>query len=148
MRDDGQNQLKISVPHPITETYRLIPLLASLILLDSPFNKNYCLKITCPAPFVPIYVTCTYMYKHSLNDIVNGSNFTTSIMFNTLHDVRSQLSMRPPGGKTTLLLHNMWVYERALVRMCETGSCPLCRTPLSRNHVFPAAPLLQQRCQL
>jgi hypothetical protein len=39
MRGDGQNQLKISAPHPITETYPLIPLLASLISLDSPFKK-------------------------------------------------------------------------------------------------------------
>jgi hypothetical protein len=38
MRGDGQNQLKISVPHPITETYRLIPVLAALIALDSPFK--------------------------------------------------------------------------------------------------------------
>jgi hypothetical protein len=38
MRGDGQNQLTISAPHPIIETYRLIPLLASLISLDSPFN--------------------------------------------------------------------------------------------------------------
>jgi hypothetical protein len=38
MRGDGQNQLKISAPHPTTETYRLILLLASLISLDSPFN--------------------------------------------------------------------------------------------------------------
>jgi hypothetical protein len=38
MRGDGQNQLKISAPHPVTETYRFIPLLATLILLDSPFN--------------------------------------------------------------------------------------------------------------
>jgi hypothetical protein len=36
MRGDGQNQLKISAPHPMTETYRLIPLLAALISLDSP----------------------------------------------------------------------------------------------------------------
>jgi hypothetical protein len=39
MRGDGQNQLKISAPHPMTETYRLIPLLAALISLDSPFNR-------------------------------------------------------------------------------------------------------------
>jgi hypothetical protein len=38
MRDDGQNQLKISAPHPMTETYQLIPLVASLISLDSPFK--------------------------------------------------------------------------------------------------------------
>jgi hypothetical protein len=38
MRGDGQNQLKISAPHPVTETYRLIPLLAAQISLDSPFN--------------------------------------------------------------------------------------------------------------
>ncbi len=38
MRGNGQNQLKISAPHPMTETYRLIPLLAALISLDSPFN--------------------------------------------------------------------------------------------------------------
>jgi hypothetical protein len=40
MRGDVQNQLKISAPHPITETYRFIPLLAALISLDSPFNFN------------------------------------------------------------------------------------------------------------
>ncbi len=40
MRSDGQNQLEISAPHTITETYRLIPLLASLISLDSPFNDK------------------------------------------------------------------------------------------------------------
>jgi hypothetical protein len=39
MRGDVQNQLKISAPHPMTETYRLIPLLAALISLDSPFDK-------------------------------------------------------------------------------------------------------------
>jgi hypothetical protein len=40
MRGDGKNQLKISAPHPMTETYRLIPvpLLAALISLDSPFK--------------------------------------------------------------------------------------------------------------
>jgi hypothetical protein len=39
MRGDGQNQLKISAPHPMTETYRLIPLLAEIILLDSHFKE-------------------------------------------------------------------------------------------------------------
>jgi hypothetical protein len=29
---------EISAPHPLTENYRLIPLLAALISLDSPFN--------------------------------------------------------------------------------------------------------------
>jgi hypothetical protein len=38
MRGGGKNQLKISAPHPMTETYRLIPLLAALISLDSPFK--------------------------------------------------------------------------------------------------------------
>jgi hypothetical protein len=38
MRGNGQNQLKISAPYPMTETYRLIPLLAALISLDSPFK--------------------------------------------------------------------------------------------------------------
>ncbi len=38
MRGEGQNQLKISAPHPMTETYWLIPLSAALILLDSPFK--------------------------------------------------------------------------------------------------------------
>ncbi len=42
MRGDGQNQLKISAPHPMTETYRLISLLAALISLDSPFKVTYC----------------------------------------------------------------------------------------------------------
>ncbi len=38
MRGDGQNQLKISAPHPIRGTYHLIPVLAALISLDSPFK--------------------------------------------------------------------------------------------------------------
>jgi hypothetical protein len=38
MRGDGQNQLEISAPHPLTDTHRLKPLLAALISLDSPFN--------------------------------------------------------------------------------------------------------------
>jgi hypothetical protein len=42
MRGDGQNQLKISAPHPVTENYRLVPLLAALISLDSRFNKTHC----------------------------------------------------------------------------------------------------------
>jgi hypothetical protein len=37
-RGDGQNQLKISAPLPERETYRLIPLSAGQISLDSPFN--------------------------------------------------------------------------------------------------------------
>jgi hypothetical protein len=41
MRGDGQNQLKILAPHPMTETYRLIPLLTALILLDSPFKGPF-----------------------------------------------------------------------------------------------------------
>jgi hypothetical protein len=40
MRGDGQNQLKISAPHPIRGTYRLVPVLAALISLDSPFKKR------------------------------------------------------------------------------------------------------------
>jgi hypothetical protein len=40
MRGDGQNQRKISAPHPVTGTYRLIPLLAALISLDSPFKRK------------------------------------------------------------------------------------------------------------
>jgi hypothetical protein len=40
MRSDGLNQLKISAPHPMTEAYRLIPHLAALISLDSPFKLN------------------------------------------------------------------------------------------------------------
>jgi hypothetical protein len=40
MRGNEQNQLKISAPHPMTETYRLIPLLAALISLDSPFKLS------------------------------------------------------------------------------------------------------------
>jgi hypothetical protein len=40
MRGDGQNQLKISAPHPMTETYRFISLLAALIALDSPFKLS------------------------------------------------------------------------------------------------------------
>ncbi len=38
MRSHGQNQLKISAPHPMTETCQLILLLAALISLDSPFK--------------------------------------------------------------------------------------------------------------
>ncbi len=41
MREDGQNQLKISVPHPVTETDQFIQLLAALIVLDSPFNLTW-----------------------------------------------------------------------------------------------------------
>jgi hypothetical protein len=37
MRGDGQNQLKISAPHPTTE---LISLLAALISLESPFKGS------------------------------------------------------------------------------------------------------------
>jgi hypothetical protein len=44
MRNDGQNQLKILAPHLTTETYRLIPLLAALISLDSPFKLKNPLK--------------------------------------------------------------------------------------------------------
>jgi hypothetical protein len=40
LRGDGQNQLKISAPHLMTETYRLISILAALISLDSPFNAS------------------------------------------------------------------------------------------------------------
>jgi hypothetical protein len=39
MRGDGQNQLKISAPHPMTVIYLLIPLSATLISLDSPFKQ-------------------------------------------------------------------------------------------------------------
>jgi hypothetical protein len=54
MRGDGQNQRKISAPHPMTETYRLISLLAALISLDSPFNINF-----------PYYqYTNTNMFRH------------------------------------------------------------------------------------
>jgi hypothetical protein len=38
MRGNLQNQLKILAPHPVTETYGLIPLLVALISLDSPFK--------------------------------------------------------------------------------------------------------------
>ncbi len=38
MRGDGQNQLKISAPIFLRETYRLTPLSAKQISLDSPFN--------------------------------------------------------------------------------------------------------------
>ncbi len=41
MRGDGQNQLKISAPHPMTETYQLISRLATLISLDSPFKLAF-----------------------------------------------------------------------------------------------------------
>jgi hypothetical protein len=41
MRGDGQNQRKISAPHPLTETYQLIPLLATLISLDRPFKGTF-----------------------------------------------------------------------------------------------------------
>jgi hypothetical protein len=72
MRGDGQNQRKISAPHPVTETYRLIPLFAALISLDSPFKVmalDACvqtlvhfspmLQLTCPicmmlAPPLPL----------------------------------------------------------------------------------------------
>jgi hypothetical protein len=55
MRGDGQNQLKISVPHPMTKTYRLILLLAALILLESPLSYQF-LQIldvlTCPRGYI------------------------------------------------------------------------------------------------
>jgi hypothetical protein len=50
MRGNGQNQLKIPAPHPMTENYRLIPLLAALISLDSPFKEvkmSWQSKSTC-----------------------------------------------------------------------------------------------------
>jgi hypothetical protein len=47
MRGDGQNQLKISAPHPMTKTYRLIPLLAALISLESLFNLPISANFRC-----------------------------------------------------------------------------------------------------
>jgi hypothetical protein len=38
MRENGLNQLTISVPLPLGEIYRMIPLSAKQISLDSPFN--------------------------------------------------------------------------------------------------------------
>jgi hypothetical protein len=46
MKGYGQNELKISVPHPLTETYQLMPLLANLISLDSSFNKGKTIYVT------------------------------------------------------------------------------------------------------
>jgi hypothetical protein len=44
MRGDGQNQLKILAPHPLTETYGLKPLLATVISLDSPFKDTFVIE--------------------------------------------------------------------------------------------------------
>jgi hypothetical protein len=38
MRGDGQNQLQIPAPLPLKNIFRMIPLSAQLISLDSPFN--------------------------------------------------------------------------------------------------------------
>ncbi len=65
MRGDGQNQLKISAPHPITETHRLIPVLAAptslgTVSLNSLYHffKHLCLKLGTNTLFpisVPTY---------------------------------------------------------------------------------------------
>jgi hypothetical protein len=69
MRGDGQNQLKISAPHPMTETQRLISLLAALISLDSPFN--HCLAVVDTAEFDSAVTLSTrkrlYNYNISAN---------------------------------------------------------------------------------
>ncbi len=38
MRGDGRNQLQIPAPVPLKEIFRMIPLSAKPISLDSPFN--------------------------------------------------------------------------------------------------------------
>jgi hypothetical protein len=38
MRRDGRNQLQIPVPLPLKNIFRMIPLSAQSISLDSPFN--------------------------------------------------------------------------------------------------------------
>jgi hypothetical protein len=38
MRGDGRNQLQIPVPLPLNSIFRMIPLSAQSISLDSPFN--------------------------------------------------------------------------------------------------------------
>ncbi len=38
MRRDGRNQLQIPVPLPLKNIFRIIPLSAQSISLDSPFN--------------------------------------------------------------------------------------------------------------
>ncbi len=38
MRGDGRNQLQIPAPLPLKNIFRIIPLSAQSILLDSPFN--------------------------------------------------------------------------------------------------------------
>ena len=38
MRGDGRNQLQIPAPLPLKNIFRIIPLSAHTILLDSPFN--------------------------------------------------------------------------------------------------------------
>jgi hypothetical protein len=40
MRGDGRNQLQIPAPLPLKNIFRMIPLSAKSILLDSPFNIN------------------------------------------------------------------------------------------------------------
>jgi hypothetical protein len=50
MREDGENQLKMSAPLPLRETYRLIPLSAKSISLDSPFKYHTVLLTEYPEP--------------------------------------------------------------------------------------------------
>ncbi len=38
MRGDGRNQLQIPAPLPLKKVFRMIPLSAQSISLDSPFN--------------------------------------------------------------------------------------------------------------
>ncbi len=38
MRGDGRNQMQIPAPIPFKNIFRMIPLSAQSILLDSPFN--------------------------------------------------------------------------------------------------------------
>jgi hypothetical protein len=45
MRGDGRNQLQIKAPLPLKTIFRMIPLSAQSISLDSPFNiYNLCEK--------------------------------------------------------------------------------------------------------
>jgi hypothetical protein len=45
LRGDEKDQLKISAPLPLRETYPLVPFSAKQISLDSPFKENALLKI-------------------------------------------------------------------------------------------------------
>jgi hypothetical protein len=79
MRGDGQNQLKILAPHPATETYQLIPLLATLISLDSPFKySSFSASLNFIDRTVQVFVVklCTsaeYARRKSAYSLIRGT---------------------------------------------------------------------------